>query len=173
MSSNLVRMEYKTHVLQYLIVIIASTFYLNSIYTITSNNISINSQFGWIYTWVLELIECDCTYSQICNKLSPTNTFCGAQLEAMEDAAIKAGNHHFQQVLFLNYSRRLAQILDKNLLIDWQMKTMVEDLNHLKQNGLNWKLILVPRLVINSVRIVANMATMMPMHQCWSNPAFL
>ena len=27
------------------------------------NNILINSQFGWIYIWVLELIECDFVYS--------------------------------------------------------------------------------------------------------------
>ena len=35
----------------------------------TPNNISINSQFGWIFIWVLELIVCDCTYSFICDKM--------------------------------------------------------------------------------------------------------
>ena len=53
------------------------------------------------------------------------------------------------------------------------MKTMVTDLNHLDQNGLVWKLILIPRIVVSSVRTVANMATKMPMHQCWFNPAVL
>ena len=35
----------------------------------TPNNTSINSQFGWIFIWVLELIVCDCTYSFICDKM--------------------------------------------------------------------------------------------------------
>ena len=34
----------------------------NSIHPTTPNNISINSQFSWIYLWVLELIECNCVY---------------------------------------------------------------------------------------------------------------
>lgn len=94
---------------------------------------------------------------------SSANTFCGALLEAMVDAAIRAGNHNFQQILFLSDRRKLAQIFDKKQAIDWQMKIMVADLNRLNQNGLVWKLILVPRIVVSSVRTVANMATKIPM----------
>ena len=64
MRLNSIRIRCKTHVLHHLISDCHISILLkNLIHPITLNNISINSQFGWIYTWVLELIECDCVYS--------------------------------------------------------------------------------------------------------------
>ena len=63
MSLNLVRIGCKTHILHYLIRdCYVSILRKSSIHPTTSNNISINSQFGWIYIWVLELIGCNCDY---------------------------------------------------------------------------------------------------------------
>ena len=53
------------------------------------------------------------------------------------------------------------------------MKTRVADLNHLMQNELIWKQILVLKIVVNLVRTVANMASKMTMHHCWFNLIFL
>lgn len=83
------------------------------------------------------------------------------------------GDHNFQQVLFLSDRRRLVQFFDKKLAINWQMKTRVADLNHLMQNELIWKQILVLKIVVNLVRTVANMASKMTMHHCWFNLIFL
>ena len=53
------------------------------------------------------------------------------------------------------------------------MKTRVADLNHLMQNELIWKQILVLKIVVNLVRTVANTVSKMTMHHCWFNLIFL
>ena len=63
MSSNFVKMECKTHVLYYPIKNCYISFLLkNSIHYATPNNISLNSQLGWVFKWVLKLIGCSYIY---------------------------------------------------------------------------------------------------------------
>ena len=44
------------------------------IYSTTLNNILINFQYGWIYIWILKLIECGCAYSLL--RLNSIRTQC-------------------------------------------------------------------------------------------------
>ena len=56
---------------------------------------------------------------------------------------------------------------------NWQEKTMMTYLSFLHQNGLDSKMLFIPKVDINSVCSVANMATRVLIHQCWSSPAIL
>ena len=95
----------------------------------------------------------------------------GASQEALVEPSIKARNTGFHQVLILSNSRRLVQTVNKERSPNWQERTMMADLSSLHQNGFVLKMLFVPKVVINSVCYVANIATTMPFHQCWSRPA--
>ena len=98
-------------------------------------------------------------------------TTCGAMLDAMVEAAIKAKNHGFQCVLFLGASRQLVQVFRHKKTPDWLQQTRLADLNFLNQNGLRCNMLLVPHLIVKSVWSVAKLACLMPMNYCWFNPA--
>ena len=92
---------------------------------------------------------------------------------AQVEAAIKARNLGFRRALFLSYCNRLVQVCNKESAPHWQEKTMIADLLSLQQNGLVSKLCFVPKAVLGSVCHLLDMATRMPIHQGWSNPALL
>ena len=50
---------------------------------------------------------------------------------------------------------------------------MVTNLKILYQNRLISDLLVVPKVVLDSVWTVADLATRMPIHQSWDNPAIL
>ena len=43
----------------------------------------------------------------------------------------------------------------------------------MRQNGLNYKLCIAPKVVLGQVCDVAEMATRVPTQYCWYNPAIL
>lgn len=88
--------------------------------------------------------------------------------EAMVEATLKAKNHGF-----LSNGRSLAQKINKKKIPDWQERTVIADLKFLHQNGLTFNLYLVSKVVLDPVWFVVNMATRMPIYQCWYNPTIL
>ena len=72
---------------------------------------------------------------------------------------MKARNAGFHQVLILSNIRRLVQTVNKERNPNWQERTMMADLSSLHQNGFILKMLFVPKVVINSVCYVANIAT--------------
>ena len=65
---------------------------------------------------------------------SVARTTCGAMLDAVVEAGIKAKNHGFQYVLFLGASRQLVQVFRHKKTPDWLQQTRLADLNFLNQN---------------------------------------
>ena len=104
---------------------------------------------------------------------SAAGTASGAAQEALMEAVIKARNFGFRRALFLSNCNRLVQVCNKESAPHWQEKTMIADLLSLQQNGLVSKLCFVPKAVLGSVCHLLDMATRMPIHQGWSNPALL
>ena len=104
---------------------------------------------------------------------SAANSAYGATQEALVEATIKARNAGLHRVLSLSNSRRLVQISNKERAPNWQEKPMMADLSFLHQNGHASKMFLVPKVILDSVCSVANMATRVPIHQCWSSLAIL
>ena len=104
---------------------------------------------------------------------SASRTTCGAMLDAVVKAGIRAKNHGYQRVLFLGASRKLVQVFRHRKIPDWLQQTRLADLNFLNQNGLSCNMFSVPHLVAKPVWSVAKLATQMPMNYCWYNPALL
>ena len=104
---------------------------------------------------------------------SAAGTASGAAQEALMEAAIKARNFGFRRALFISNCNRLVQVCNKESAPHWQEKTMIADHLSLQQNGLVSKLCFVPKAVLGSVCHLLDMATRMPIHQGWSNPALL
>ena len=48
---------------------------------------------------------------------------------------------------------------------------MMADLSHMQQTGLVFKLIFVPKVVLDNVWNLAKLATNVPTHLCWPNMA--
>ena len=46
---------------------------------------------------------------------------------------------------------------------------MMADLSHMQQTGLVFKLIFVPKVVLDNVWNLAKLATDVPTHFCWAN----
>ena len=100
---------------------------------------------------------------------SVADTTCGALLDAMVEAALKAKNHGFQYILFLGTSRHLVHLFQHRKTTNWLQQIKLVDLDFLNQNGLCCDVYLVPKLV-NSVWSVANLACQMPLNCSWFNP---
>ena len=100
---------------------------------------------------------------------SVADTTCGALLDAMVEAALKAKNHGFQYILFLGTSRHLVHLFQHRKTTNQLQQIRLADLEFLNQNGLCCDVYLVPKLV-NSVWSVANFACQMPLTCSWFNP---
>lgn len=71
--------------------------------------------------------------------------------EAMVEAAIKARSYGYHRIFFLTNSRNLVQIINKKKNPNWQEKTMVANLKNLYQNRLIADLLVVPKVVLDSI----------------------
>lgn len=109
-------------------------------------------------------------YGVASSKAISTN---GAIQEALMEAITKAKKYGFQLILFLTKNKNLVQIINKKKKPGWQEKTMVADLEILYQNGLFCNLLVIPNVFLDSVCTTANLATRMPIHQSWDDPAIL
>ena len=102
---------------------------------------------------------------------SVVDTTCGALLDAMVEAALKAKNHGFQFVLFLGTSRQLVNLIQHRKTTNRLQQIRLADLDFLNYNGFCCDVLLVPKLVVKSVWSVANLACQMPLNCSWFNPA--
>lgn len=82
---------------------------------------------------------------------STAKTKYGALQEAMVESVIKAMQHGFHTLLFLTTCRRLSQVLGQVTKPDLFEMTMLADISHLQQNGLIFKMYIVPRIVLAHV----------------------
>ena len=101
---------------------------------------------------------------------SVADTTCGALLDAMVEAALKAKNHGFQFVLFLGTSRQLVNLIQHRKTTNRLQQIQLANLDFLNHNGFCCDVFLVPKLVVNSVWSVANLACQMPLNCSWFNP---
>ena len=102
---------------------------------------------------------------------SVADTTCGALLDVMVEAALKAKNHGFQYILFLGTSRHSVHLFQHRKTTNWLQQIRLADLDFLNQNELCCDVYLMPKLVVNSVWSVANLACQMPLNCSWFNPA--
>ena len=74
------------------------------------------------------------------------------------EAVITVRNHGFQRILILTNSKDLIQLVSKSKKPAWQESSLVADLDVLYQNGLFFKLLKVPRIVLDLTcdRMVSN-----------------
>ena len=102
---------------------------------------------------------------------SVADTTCGALLDAMVEAALKAKNHGFQYILFLDTSRHLVHLFQHRKTTNQLQQIRLADLEFLNQNGLCCDVYLVPKLVVNFVWSVAKLACQIPLNYSWFSPA--
>ena len=62
---------------------------------------------------------------------SVADTTCGALLDAMVEAALKAKNHGFQYILFLGTSRHLVHLFQYRKTTNWLQHIKLADLDFL------------------------------------------
>ena len=75
----------------------------------------------------------------------------GAVQEAIVEAAVKAKNLGYQQILMLSNCKRLVQVVDKKRAPDWKERTLMADMSSLQQMGLDCRLIFVSKVILNYV----------------------
>ena len=104
---------------------------------------------------------------------SVARTATGCLLEAVVEASLTTTAHNLQQILFLSDCRGLIRTFNNRRASDWQDTTRLADLNFLVQVGFLCKVIVVPPLLVNYMSVVAKQETLVPLNQCWFNPAFV
>ena len=104
---------------------------------------------------------------------SVARTATGCLLEAVLEASLTTTTHNLQQILFLSDCRGLIRTFNNRRASDWQDTTRLADLNFLVQVGFLCKVIVVPPLLVNYMSVVAKQETLVPLNQCWFNPAFV
>ena len=93
----------------------------------------------------------------------------GAIHEALVEASIQVRTLGFQQVLVLSNCRKLVLLFNGFAKLDWRERTMMADLSHMQQTALVFKLIFVPKVVLDNVWNLAKLAIDVPTHFCWPN----
>ena len=91
----------------------------------------------------------------------------GALHEALVEASIQARTLGVQQVLVLSNCRKLVLLFNGFAKPDWRERTMMADLSCIQQAGVVFKLIFVPKVVLENVNHLASQATNVPTHCCW------
>lgn len=91
----------------------------------------------------------------------------GAVQEAIVEAAVKAKNLGYQQILMLSNCKKLVQVVDKKRAPDWKERTLMADMSSLQQMGLDCRLIFVSKVILNYVWSLAVLATKEPTYYCW------
>ena len=86
----------------------------------------------------------------------------GAVHEAIVEAAVKAKNLGYQQILMLSNCKKLVQVVDKKRAPDWKERTLMADMSSLQQMGLDCRLIFVSKVILNYVWSLAVLATEEP-----------
>ena len=70
-------------------------------------------------------------------------------------------------------NKRLVQLFNMKLNPKWEEKTTFADMESFQQQGLVFKFLFVPKLVLNNVCYLADVATSIPTLYSWSNPAYV
>ncbi|XP_030966604.1 uncharacterized protein LOC115987239 [Quercus lobata] len=96
-----------------------------------------------------------------------TGSIVGAVQEAIVEAAVKAKNLGYQQILMLSNCKKLVQVVDKKRAPDWKERTLMADMSSLQQMGLDCRLIFVSKVILNYVWSLAILATKEPTYYCW------
>ena len=87
--------------------------------------------------------------------------------EAMVEASIQAKTLGFHLILVLSNCRKLVLPFNGCAKPDWRERTMMVDLSCIQQAGVVFKLIFVPKVVLENLYHVASQATNVPTHVCW------
>ena len=84
------------------------------------------------------------------------------------EAAVKAKNLGYQQMLMLSNCKKLVQEVDKMRASDWKERTLMADMSSLQQTGgLDCRLIFVSKVILNYVWSLPVLATKEPTYYCW------
>ena len=100
-------------------------------------------------------------------KSCATGSVAGAVQEKRAEAAVKAKNLGYQQILMSSNCKRLVQVVDKKRAPDWKERTLMADMSSLQQMGLDCKLIFVSEVILNYVWSLAVLPTKEPTYYCW------
>ena len=99
------------------------------------------------------------------------STSCSVAVQnAIVEAAIKATNLGFRQILFLTNCKRTTQMCNDISQPRWQESSMMTGLHYLMQQGLAFGTLFVPKLILCNVLDIAALAVKAPIHYCWISP---
>ena len=86
------------------------------------------------------------------------------------EAIFTVRNHGFTRILILANSKDLIQLVNKSKKLAWHERSLIADLDVLYMDGLVYKLLEVPRIVLDFVYNVVAMVVRMPIHNSWAEP---
>ena len=95
---------------------------------------------------------------------SNASTIKGTVQEALLEAVFTVRNHGFTRILILTNSKDLIELVTKSKKPTWHERSLIADLDVLSMDGLVYKLLEVPRIVIDFVYNAATIAVRMPIH---------
>ena len=104
---------------------------------------------------------------------SGASTITTAMQEALVVSAIKAKSSGFCRILIMCCSKSLVSVCNLQCSLDWQQITLLSDLAYLQQQGLCYKTLFVPRVILGLVCNTAKFALKVPGPCCWVHLAFV
>ena len=104
---------------------------------------------------------------------SGASTITTATQEALVVSAVKAKNLGFCKILIMCCSKSLVSVCNLQCSPDWQQITLLSDLAYLQQQGLCYKTLFVPRVILGLVCNTAKFALKVPGPCCWVHLSFV